>query len=424
MAKAYYFNYIPVSDTSQCSTDEAAHICDQMIQIVIAAFKEYGLYVKDNNYFSCRQGKKLLADEKCFCCVYPDKLGAAWDHSTWDYNRDKSGEIFVVFKKDNKIVVSFGTNKIAKENTNEEIISRIRDRAVASGILTEESMIYETEERTVEKPNSNNIEKYNTRRKIVIQKYAKAELYGYGFIVEYGCSPIEYEYTKAVTIQHRGSNENGIKFDMGMKPITLKKKNFSGNLQDVKQPIYLVEDDGVWKEYFSGTEVKHLPLYASNRYNLLGEYQLLGGTYYVGDKFKGIREFVFGDKGWEHPRFMEAQDFANEISRYSDAEIKSMVGQFLKLKENAATWGAKFDQAVEEFTKGHDSQNEMASNKLADGMGKYASVQPGFSDEIILDQNPMQSSNKDSNKEKKNGNRAIIVLVIALIIVSFLWIIK
>lgn len=155
MAKAYYFNYIPVSDTSQCSTDEAAHICDQMIQIVIAAFKEYGLYVKDNNYFSCGQGKKLLSDEKCFCCVYPDKLGAAWDHSTWDYNRDKSGEIFVVFKKDNKIVVSFGTNRIAKENSNEEIISRIREKAVDAGVLSEESAIFETEERIVEKPKSN-----------------------------------------------------------------------------------------------------------------------------------------------------------------------------------------------------------------------------------------------------------------------------
>ena len=75
MAKAYYFNYISDSDTSQYSTDEAAHICDRMIQIVIAAFKEYGLCVKGNNFFSCRQGKKLLSDEKCFCCAYPDKLG-------------------------------------------------------------------------------------------------------------------------------------------------------------------------------------------------------------------------------------------------------------------------------------------------------------------------------------------------------------
>ena len=152
MAKAYYFNYIPVYDTSQCSEDEVAHICVQMIQIVIAVFKEYGLYVKNNNYSYCGHGKKLLSDEKCFCCVYPDKLGAAWDHSTWDYSKDKAGEIFVVFKKDNKIVVSFGTNRIAKENTNEEIISRIRDEAVNAGVLSEESAIYETEERVVEKP--------------------------------------------------------------------------------------------------------------------------------------------------------------------------------------------------------------------------------------------------------------------------------
>ena len=155
MAKAYYFNYIPVSDASQCSEDEAARICTQMIQIVIAVFQEYGLYVKDNNYFSCRQGKKLLSDEKCFCCVYPDKLGVAWDHSTWDYSKDKSGEIFVVFKKDNRIVVSFGANKIAKESTNEEIISRIRDKASDAGVLPEKSTIFETEERIVEKPKSN-----------------------------------------------------------------------------------------------------------------------------------------------------------------------------------------------------------------------------------------------------------------------------
>ena len=257
----------------------------------------------------------------------------------------------------------------------------------------------------------------------MIQKYAKAELYGYGFIVEYGYSPREYKYTEAVTINHRGSNEKGIRFDMDMKPITLKRKNFSGNFQDVKQPIYLVEDDGVWKEYFSGTEVKYLPLY---RYpnNILSNYELYNSTYWVGDKFKGIREFVFGDVGFDTPRLMEAQNFANEISRYSDAEIKSMVGQFLKLKENAAIWGAKFDKVVEEFAKAHESKNEIASNKLADGMGKYANVQPGFSDEIISDQNPMQSENEDSNENKKNGNGVIVVLVIALIIVSFLWIIK
>ena len=33
MAKAYYFNYIPVSDTSQFPTDEAVYICDKMTHL-------------------------------------------------------------------------------------------------------------------------------------------------------------------------------------------------------------------------------------------------------------------------------------------------------------------------------------------------------------------------------------------------------
>ena len=151
MAKAYYFNYISVSDTSQFPTDKAVYICDKMAQIVIDTFKEYELHVKDNDDVSCRQEKTLLSDEKSVCCIYPDKCDVAWDHSTWNYSKDNAGEIFVVFKKDNKIVISFGTNRIAKENTNEEIISRIRDKAIVSGILPKESVIYKTEARTSEK---------------------------------------------------------------------------------------------------------------------------------------------------------------------------------------------------------------------------------------------------------------------------------
>ena len=151
MAKAYYFNYIPASDTSRYPADEATYICDRMAQILIDTFQEYGLHVKDHDYFSCGTGEKLLSDEKSLCCIYPDKCDMAWDHSTWGYDKDRLGEIFVCFKKDNRIVISFGTDRIAKRNTNEEIISGIRNRAVAGGILPEESVIYEMGERMVEK---------------------------------------------------------------------------------------------------------------------------------------------------------------------------------------------------------------------------------------------------------------------------------
>ena len=166
-----------------------------------------------------------------------------------------------------------------------------------------------------------------------------------------------------------------------------------------------------------------MPLYAQNR-NLIGEYELWGGTYYVGDKFKGIREFVFGDKGHSQPSLMEAQDFANEIAQYRDDEIRNMVGQFLKLKENAEIWGTEFDQAVERFAKGHDTKNEMASSRLADGMGKYANVRPGFCDETVSNRNSAQSVYEDAKEKKRSGNGIIVVLVIALIIISFLWIVK
>ena len=430
MAKAYYFNYIPVSDASQCSEDEAARICTQMIQIVIAAFQEYGLYVKDNNYFSCRQGKKLLSDETCFCCVYPDKLGAAWDHSTWDYNRDKSGEIFVVFKKDNKLVVSFGANKIAKENTNEEIISRIREKAVDAGVLSEESAIFETEARIVEKfkrsdtekTKSNDVEKLKSSdtektksndveklkgsdiektissKNTPIQKYASTNVYGYGFIevYSYASGPTSYSYKYSEHITIKGGSNSSTRFDMGMKPITLKRKYPSGNFKDEKQPIYLVEDDGVWKEYFTGIEVKCLEKpFIDGYFSGFHEYDVNH------DKSKGIREFSFV---FEEIWLMGAQDFANMISRYSDTEIKDMVRQFIKLKENAATWGAKFDKAVEVVKKDHDLKNEMALSKLEDRMGKYA--------------------NAGDNEEKKSGNGIIVFLIIALIIVFLLWIVK
>mgnify|MGYP000072905256 CR=1 FL=1 len=437
MAKTYYFNDISISDTSQFTTEDARSLCDTMAEIVIDVFHEYGLHVKENENFSCRQGEWLSSDGKSVSYIYPDKCDAAWDPGTWGYSKDSLGKIFVAFQDDHKMIVSFGANRIAKENTNQEIISRIRDKAVSDGILSEKSAIFEMEDEPVEKPERNNriekctkksqgadMEKHMEKNKKMIRKYAKAELYGYGFIVEYSrYSCREYKYAESVTIQHRGSNEKGIQFDMGMKPITLKKENFSGNFQDVKQPLYLVEDDGVWKEYFSGTEVTYLPLYAQNR-NLIGEYELWGGTYYVGDKFKGIREFVFGDKGHSQPSLMEAQDFANEIAQYRDDEIRNMVGQFLKLKENAEIWGTEFDQAVERFAKGHDTKNEMASSRLADGMGKYANVRPGFCDETVSNRNSAQSVYEDAKEKKRSGNGIIVVLVIALIIISFLWIVK
>ena len=130
------------------------------------------------------------------------------------------------------------------------------------------------------------------------KKYIVTYDYGFGVGVS-SYSPRETFFVSTIKICS-GSAYNVLKeFDTGMRPITLPKKDYNSRHQDIQQPLFIVEENGVLKEYFTGTVlkfVKDIPTQTTIQIN--------GGD----PRSVGLREFVvfsnslngFGDGISEH----------------------------------------------------------------------------------------------------------------------------
>ena len=247
---------------------------------------------------------------------------------------------------------------------------------------------------------------------MAITKYGWAHQYGYGFLEgKYG---IGFSTNVSVVDKSTPNNEKVV-VEPAFKYISLTGKD--GKQEG--QKLYVVFDGDTWKEYFSGTPIKRAYWkYGETR----SRYDGYNGYDFDKRSDLGYREFLITDVIIE-----EAKDFANEIAKYSDKQIKEMVQQFYTLVENAPKWGVNFDKTVEELRRKRDNANLSSANSLENNVGKYANIKPtGKKADRPDSRIPTDKNNTQTVKKTKSGCLGVLVMsaliILALIALGvFVW---
>lgn len=185
------------------------------------------------------------------------------------------------------------------------------------------------------------------------KRYAIAYLYGYGQCQWRRCGYSSYyRFNEDSTIKVKGLN-NPATVVPPFKRIQINRSGYKCGVD-----LYLVEEDGEWREYFTGSKI--------NPYDLSND----RGTLI-------IRELVFGSC-----RYMTPKEFADAISRFSEEEKKDIAGQVLQLQKHAAVWSMSYDMAAErdrQMELEKERANKQAAEELEYGMGQYNNVTPEVS---------------------------------------------
>ncbi len=208
---------------------------------------------------------------------------------------------------------------------------------------------------------------------MAIQKYGRTYFYGYGY-TDMSFSPVRYYFLEKVSVVDKSltgsSNEitvdpvnNGIMLDLG-------EKYGDGKPRLTRLPLYIIFDGESWQEYFSGTV---LSVISKKTGSILDYPHTLAFNKYDIDKDNdfGVRELSIGFEGIQ---ILEAKDFANEISKYNDKQIKNMVQQLYAIINNAKLWGDNLDKIIQDVRNRRDNINTSSASKLENGIGKYANI--------------------------------------------------
>lgn len=189
-----------------------------------------------------------------------------------------------------------------------------------------------------------------------ITKYGISWCCGYGFFLR-GGSGYRSRFQTSMPIVARSTITT---------VSTRALKWMSGDLYGLKlgttdnNPVYVVfdSDTGTWKEYFSGMTVN------------------LATSYSVDSAFDVDSASNYYDVlSVSTPRECNATEFAEGVSKYSDRQIKEIVGQLRALDEDAVKWKREFDaavKAVKDERAAKEAGLSSVESKLASGFGKYS----------------------------------------------------
>lgn len=138
MAKSYYFDYISMPDIYKNSTVEARGVGGAFAFCVYDTLDEYGLRMMERQpleYDPVYVGDARL---KAFIAYY--------DKSGFLCPKDKTIDISLT--SDNKLLVEFKVDPLLPENSNDEIISDIKEKAVNKKIINENAETHIAEEQS------------------------------------------------------------------------------------------------------------------------------------------------------------------------------------------------------------------------------------------------------------------------------------
>lgn len=228
------------------------------------------------------------------------------------------------------------------------------------------------------------------------KKYAIAYLYGYGkytYNTSGYCSPY-YSFDCNSSIYFSDLNSS-VTVEPVFKKIQITQNNSSGYYsRKVDVPLYLVEEDGIWREYFTGTTIKFYDFSSKeNKNNWI------------------IRELVFGNSSGGPLIYAEPKNFANEISKYSKEQIRDMANQFLRLCDDAVAWSRSYDRAPEKYRQMElkkERENKLASEALERGIGQYSN----FS---------LTNTTSSAESSQKRSSGCLTQILMVLILILSIW---
>ena len=245
---------------------------------------------------------------------------------------------------------------------------------------------------------------------MAIEEYGITYFYGFGVFSGHNIMDNNYcrDFTKEITIR---TVMGKITFDTGMKPITLPKRNNDGVLVDECCPLFIVLENGVWKEYFTGEQLKVYTgkFFYDNMYDL--------SCFNASDNFEsfGVREFVICNIEKQN-----VKSFSEYISKYSEEDIQMMVAQFYDLKEKAKLWGPRFEHEVKVLLNEVNVKKSTLSKEVESKIGKY-SIDRNKQRENKIHLGNQSEHNDSDNLEKRKVSSIIFISVIVILFVLLLY---
>lgn len=200
----------------------------------------------------------------------------------------------------------------------------------------------------------------------MIKKYGIITNYGFGFIDEFHVPYI----TNCAHINISGYNgwRGGTSINIGENEITLPLKDsrrLHPSVSYSKEPIPAILENGIWKEYFTGTPLKFMELPTERNCFELSDND---PEAFNRAKNAGIREFVILDP----IQIIPAQRFAEIVARYTEKDIQQIATQLNDLQKKAKQWGPKYEQNLAEFVNGWNKKTADSLRNLENNMGAYA----------------------------------------------------
>lgn len=239
---------------------------------------------------------------------------------------------------------------------------------------------------------------------MAIEEYGYAMAYGFG-VFSYVSDVLGYgKFAKRISISapFLGTQD----FDTGMEYIRLPDKGAD---------LYVVRENGVWREYFTGERVKVLTGVNGSSLKTESLKSYRDGFYIapnrdnisMAKKF-GIREFVI-----LKINTCSESCFYGYISKFSENDIKSMVSQFYDLREKAKLWGPRFEEVVKKLEHENICANVAISKDIERKKGAYAINRSG-------DSRSGDSKNEPDSADSSGDKTGAIFAFVLIITILFL----
>lgn len=202
--------------------------------------------------------------------------------------------------------------------------------------------------------------------------YAITGGYGFGFVVKTSSSPEMYAFCNKVWIKNK--DEKPVEYEIGTHAISIQQRGADGKYRNTPVPLYLIKDNNVWKEYFTGTAINCVDIGPEGSVPILYGNDVYANT----DGGTGVRLFTvlhyYRGYGINYPlmRFPDAQEFGKEISTYSEDQIREIVKQFYDLYDKASKWGERFDDTVKRIANARLQSESKWANTLEKNAGAYS----------------------------------------------------
>lgn len=177
---------------------------------------------------------------------------------------------------------------------------------------------------------------------MAIVEYYITKRYGFGF----NSRVISREYGGTYFVKNIGISDgiNVRRFETGMPS------------DSAIAPMYFVLEDGIWKEYFTGTPVKPVDGKSLPKDEILFSRKLPESI--SAAKKAGVRELVFI---YSKDEKVGAEEFARRISSYNEDEIKKKAELIYEMQEKAEQLGPRLEK---EITNAVDEWNAKETAEL------------------------------------------------------------